>query len=58
MSYLKSVILGLFGGFAVIGLLPFIAILVILAGFTGQIKINEEKKDNEMDNERLQRQQG
>lgn len=60
MSYLKSVILGLLGGFAVIGvigLLPFIAILVILAGFIGQIKINEEKKANEMGNNRLQRQQ-
>lgn len=53
MSYLKSIILGIFGGFliiGIIGLLPFIAILVILAGFTGQIKINEEKKANEMDN--------
>lgn len=55
MSYLKSIICGIFGGFLIIGLLPFFAILLILAGFTGQIKINEEKKANEMDNNRLQR---
>ena len=38
MSYLKSVILGLLGGFAVIALLPFVAIVIILAGFLGEIK--------------------
>lgn len=38
MRYLKSVILGLLGGFVVIGLLPFIAIIVIIAGFLGAIK--------------------
>ena len=38
MSYLKSVILGLLGGFAVIGLLPFVAIVIIFAGFLGEIK--------------------
>ena len=42
MSYLKSVILGLLGGFVVIGLLPFIAIITIVSGFLGKIK--EEKK--------------
>ena len=38
MKYLKSVILGLLCGFAVIGLSPFIAIIIIFAGFLGEIK--------------------
>lgn len=38
MGYLKSAILGLLGGFAVIGLLPFIAIIIIFAGLLGEIK--------------------
>ena len=38
MSYLKSVILGLLGGFAIIGLSPFVAIIIIFAGFLGEIK--------------------
>jgi hypothetical protein len=37
MHYLKSVILGLLGGFVIIGLLPFIAIIIIVAGFLGKI---------------------
>ena len=38
MKYLKSVILGLLGGFVVIGLMPFLAIIIIFAGFLGEIK--------------------
>ena len=38
MSYLKSVILGLLGGFAVIGLSPFIAIIIIFVGLLGEIE--------------------
>ena len=38
MSYLKSVILGLLGGFTVIVLLPFVAIVIIFAGLLGEIK--------------------
>ena len=42
MSYLKSVILGLLGGFAVIALLPFVAIVIIFVGFLGEIKEDGE----------------
>lgn len=38
MHYLKSVILGLLGGLAVIGLSPVITIIIIFAGFLGEIK--------------------
>lgn len=38
MSYLKSVILGLLTAIAIIGLLPFVAIIIIVAGFLGEIK--------------------
>lgn len=38
MSYLKSVILGLLGGFAVILLSPFFAMVIILVGLLGEIK--------------------
>lgn len=38
MSYLKSVILGLLGGFTIIVLSPFIAIIIIFAGLLGEIK--------------------
>ena len=38
MNYLKSVILGLLGGFTVVALSPFIAIIIIFIGFLGEIK--------------------
>lgn len=44
MSYLNGVILGLLGGFAIIGLLPFIAIIIIFYfyGFLGEIEGDDE----------------
>lgn len=38
MNYLKSAILGLLGGFVVIALSPFVAIVIIFAGFLGEIE--------------------
>ena len=38
MSYLNGVILGLLGGFAVVALLLFVAIIIVFAGFLGEIK--------------------
>lgn len=38
MKYLKSVIIGLLGGFVVIVLSPFVAIVIIFAGFLGEIE--------------------
>jgi hypothetical protein len=43
MSYLRSVIWGLLCRFAVIALLPFVAIVVIFAGLLGEIKKEDEK---------------
>ena len=50
MEYLKSVTLGIFGGFIVIGLMPFLAIIIVFAGLAGQIKVNKGVKDENTNN--------
>ena len=44
MKYLTSVILGFLGALLIIVLMPIIALMVLVAGFLGQIKVNEKEQ--------------
>lgn len=50
MEYLKSVALGIIGGFAIIGLMPFFAIIIVFAGLVGLIKVNNGVENENTNN--------